>query len=95
MKPRVAALLAAFGWYLMVPPMNPVTKTYNPEAPLREWHIFGCYDRAEECRSDQKEQLNFWLENKFGSEAQATRRRTLQGLEYSNCISTDDPRLTK
>ena len=77
----------------MVPPMNVATKAFNAGAPIREWNIYGSYDRANECRADRDQQSDFWLENKFEQTQEVTRTATLQALQHSECIATDDPRL--
>ena len=52
---RHAAALAVIGWYLMMPP--PYWSKTNPRnAPLRQWTVFGRYDRAQEC-SDERTKM--------------------------------------
>jgi hypothetical protein len=88
---RHAAALAAVGWYLMVPPMDMATHKMNPDAPLREWHVFDSYDRAAQCRAGRVELLSWWTEHKWSDEG--ARDATIGALRYSLCIATDDPRL--
>ncbi len=90
MNLRHAAALALVGWYLMVPPMDLATHKLNPDARFSAWHNFGSYDHASACSSDREEQLNFWFRKGSLSEGE---RLTVEGLQYSQCIATDDPRL--
>ncbi len=90
MKPRHTAALALIGWYLMVPPRASDHRTFIFDAPLREWSIMGSYDSAKECANDRTAQLDFWAND--AAKGLPYRAATLDSLEHSVCIATDDPR---
>ena len=89
MNLRHAAALALVGWYLMIPPI--IHDSVQSGAPLSSWHIFGSYDKATECRTDNVDKLNFWISN--SAKGLPGRDRTLGALQYAVCVATDDPRL--
>jgi hypothetical protein len=84
-----AFVLAAVGWYLLVP--NPLIKgKYKgyPDvgAPLARWTIYQSFDSAKDCEKAKEK-----LVNKF-----STGPVSLKALVWTQsfvCIATDDPRL--
>ena len=54
MKARIV-VVAAVGWYLMVPP-QPVGKWWD-RPPISKWQQLGSYDSAADCEDYQMSQL--------------------------------------
>ena len=82
-------LLAAVGWYLMLPPVSPKDK--KPDLgwalgqPISEWVQNSSFDTAKDCEStkDQTVELEKKKQNKILEDIYLMAR----------CIASDDPRL--
>jgi hypothetical protein len=82
-----AVVLAAVGWYLMVPPLQDgIVKT---NAPLSQWSAQGSYYTADECRLDQVNTVEILDQPKSKANGSALR------ISAGSCIATDDPRLAR
>jgi hypothetical protein len=89
-----AALLALFGWYLMVPP--PVVHNRLPvdlEAHLSEWRLFSTHDSAAECEQGLVAFYKAAKAELLAHPADESDRTRFYQLESSQCVSSDDPRL--
>ena len=49
MKSCNVAALGLAGWFLMMPPVTPVTHRAERHAPLSQWKIAGRFPRNKEC----------------------------------------------
>ena len=95
MRPRFyhAAVLAAVGWYLMVPQVHgnligPLGEGNNGPSDFSQWNNEGSYDTAAECE-DAHHRIASLDPKSVHLDTQ-----TLADLQrFALCISTDDPRL--
>jgi len=84
MNTRHAAALALVGWYLMVPPLFPHSKSpfaRDDSLPLSRWKLINSFDTAAECKTEEHRLMDSPVKtaSAIGAAAQ--------------CIATDDPRL--
>jgi hypothetical protein len=87
-KPRHAAALALIGWYLMAPPVHPVSKTmyeWDSSRSLSEWMIVASFDTAAECRRDM-------YRREDAPKLTGAGKRFAESLV---CIASNDPRLVE
>jgi hypothetical protein len=78
-------MLAAAGWYLMVPPFqNGILQT---DAPLTQWSVQESYYTADECQLDQINTAKILGQPQSGAKGQKL------GISNGSCVATDDPRL--
>jgi hypothetical protein len=87
MRFRQVAALAIVAWYLLVPPLDKARQN-EPNAPLREWKILGSYNQASECRNDKEK-----VAASIKQSSLAIAPHILLGIQYSQCVAADDPRL--
>lgn len=81
---RYIAVIAFFGWYLLVPPQTRTwwigAQRYDDTAPLNRWTIAGSFDKAEACEAARR------APQQQGGD-------TYSGMSHAVCVATDDPRL--
>jgi len=104
MKLRHAAALALVGWYLTMPPVNPVDEraarlnsdgymksgkwTVELNAPLVQWTIDERFDTTSGC-----EVARTRLPGPFASQDGTFEKAYYKAAKAARCIATDDPRL--
>ncbi|HUY19059.1 MAG TPA: hypothetical protein VMV15_07520 [Candidatus Binataceae bacterium] len=104
MNIRHTATLALVGWYLMAPPFTGRTWEIETNAPLKSWNTIKSYDNARSCDFDREGYIRWAVS--FVSGGRRTPpwgplpkdmpcRPLLDEWTYAQCVSTDDPRLTK
>jgi len=86
MKIGHAAALALVGWNLLLPPLNDGKPDLSaPLSTWEQWHAFDTADLCEQNRAFKADQMRKYDNAK-------TKWSEMFGV-YSQCISTDDPRL--
>jgi hypothetical protein len=101
---RRAAALSFLGWYLLSPPprADPKSGSTSPvlidsDRPLRDWKIVHSFSSAGECRSYLKD----WIiqqQLKADSLPKPISSKAVLELNVrsnSQCVESDDPRLTQ
>ena len=90
---------AAGGWYLLRPPVAPVSGGGEPvvsDAPLREWDRVGAYDTAPACEAARRELLATFAPLTHDERKMLSPRQTglvvVAGLAAarSRCVASDD-----
>jgi hypothetical protein len=104
MNLRHAAALALVGWYLMSPPIG-TNREFLYQAPLHNWHVAKPFDSAKECETYLQGLIDLASHSQVNMgdhtvdldalirQSGSTRERVLIGLQYEQCVATDDPRL--
>jgi hypothetical protein len=99
MKFHHAAALVSVGCYLMMPPGDVIRSCPDGSAPISEWEISDSFDTAAQCTIAKNKQWNemFHLQLKRGFTKGRCGGWDALPLKVMNsqCIATDDPRLTK
>jgi hypothetical protein len=87
MKPCQAAALALVGWYMMMPPPDPLDRLHaNFDAPLSQWRISRAFDNAEDCNNFRDQWQDYAKRKNLSSRMQ-------DAAAFSQCVASDDPRL--
>ncbi len=85
------------GWYLIMPPHVPSEN--QPTPPLCQWSTFEAFDTAAACERERARDIR--ARNKELNAPPGGRLNSgfsvygpVRPFEYSECIATDDPRLS-
>ena len=81
MKKTHAAALALVGWYLMMPPRDPLTYLPDRSAPMTQWLQLQAFDTAKECEAYK----NY--------ESLPKKDEVRWNYLLSDCVESNDPRL--
>ncbi len=94
MNLRRAAALALVGWYLMLPPNQPLPP-YAPltNVPLSRWSISSAYDAADDCNAAQNAVVTKGNRERPKQKYGSVDWGVSVALVYAQCVATDDPRL--
>ncbi len=84
MKKTHAAALALVGWYLMMPPRDPLTALPDHSAPMTRWLQLEAFDTAKECQA-----AKFAYHERLAKKDQARADYEL----LSDCVESNDLRL--
>ena len=89
MRLHNAMVLAAVGWYLMMPPWGKLN------APLSEWVVYQSFDSAEVCTVARKSLVDY--QGNYKGMAMTLVTQSGGNLQFdgsvATCIASDDPRL--
>jgi len=86
MRPSELAALALFGWYLMMPAYYGYV--IHPEEPLSKWNVLLVTDGQQEC----EDRRAAFLKTEWRTHRPEPGEAGM--IMYSQCIATDDVRLT-
>jgi len=88
---HLAALALVVAWYLIVPPWSG-PGAFNAGAPLPAWLIFGSFDSASHCSTEQNRRVSNFHN---AANVEARMRAFNEGLyAAARCVASDDPRLS-
>jgi hypothetical protein len=96
MKTGCVAGLSLVAWYLLVPPS--VRRSSPPvdlDAPLSKWSLFSVHDSAAECEQGLVAFYKVAKTELVANPADERDRIQFYQLENSQCIASDDPRLSQ
>lgn len=96
MKLHRAAAHALVAWYLMVPPaVAHMSPPVDLEAPLSEWWLFSSHETVTECEQELVTFYKIARTELVANPGDEDDRIQFHQLENSQCVASDDPRLTE